>query len=77
MLSESCPYCGQMTSMVKEQYDSREILTADGKKEIPLYHWVSGICEHCKKDLATVASNVPELVDEKPDLRAPDQEVLP
>lgn len=32
--------------------------------------WVSGSCEHCKKDLAAVAAAVPEFVEEKPDLKA-------
>jgi len=39
--------------------------------------WISGKCEHCGKDLAAVAASVPELVDEKLDLKAPDQGVLP
>jgi len=30
--------------------------------------WISGKCTHCKKDLSLI--DVPELVDEKPDLKA-------
>jgi hypothetical protein len=60
--SESCPYCGEMTAMVQDP-------------ETKVFK--SGICEHCKKDLAVVAASVPELKEEKPDMKAPNQEVLP
>jgi len=38
--------------------------------------WHSTKCEYCGKDLEAVALAVPELVDEKPDLKAA-AEVLP
>jgi len=63
VLSESCPYCGEMTPMLEDSTDKG--------------HWISTKCKHCNKDLAAVAASVPERVDEKPDLKAPDQGVLP
>ena len=35
--------------------------------------WVSGNCEHCGKDLSKI--NVPIIVEEKPDLKAPEDVV--
>ena len=61
MPSESCPYCGEMTTM---------------KLDLTSKTWVSTECEHCGKNLADVAASVPELVDDKPDLKAA-KEVLP
>ena len=35
--------------------------------------WVSSKCSHCKKDLSKL--NVPVIVEEKPDLKAPEDVV--
>lgn len=37
--------------------------------------YISQKCAHCKKDLSKIV--VPELVDEKPDLKAPPEVELP
>lgn len=68
-VKESCPYCGEMTEMV-------EVIIKEKGKVVSRGNWISGTC-HCGKKIDPKTLGVPELIEDKPDLKAPEGVELP
>lgn len=69
-MRESCPYCGEMTEMV-------EVIVKEEGKIVSRGQWISGECKHCSKKIDPETLGFTDVLEEKPDLKAPEEANLP